>query len=140
MDESRKNRPLSHRERDRVRGSETFKSRSRQLRKQATDAEDLLWRHLRARRMQGFKFRRQVAIEPYIVDFVCFEARLIIEADGGQHATQIPYDQQRTRELETRGYRILRFWNHVILAETESVLETIRSALVSTPSPSTPQG
>ena len=118
-----------------MRGSETFKSRARQLRKQATDAENLLWRYLRARRMQGFKFRRQVTIEPYIVDFVCFEARLIVEADGGQHTTQIPYDQQRTRDLETRGYRVLRFWNHAILAETESVLEMIRSALVSIPSP-----
>ncbi len=85
--------------------------------------------------MSGYKFRRQVVIEPYIVDFVCFEARLIIEADGGQHADQIEYDEQRTTRLEAAGYSVMRFWNHEILTETQQVLEQIHKALINFPSP-----
>lgn len=78
--------PLSLRERARVRGSESMLTRARKLRRQASDAECALWKQLRGRRLNGYKFRRQAVIEPYIVDFVCIEAKLIIEADGGQHA------------------------------------------------------
>ncbi len=83
----------------------------------------------------GFKFRRQVVIEPYIVDFACLDAKLIIEADGGQHAEQATYDIRRTTCLETMGYRVMRFWNHEILKELHSVLEQILAALIEAPSP-----
>ena len=135
MDDAKAKGPLSLRERDRVRGSKRLRSLARTQRRQATDAEQLLWKYLRSRQLMGFKFRRQCIIEPYIVDFVCLEAKLIIEADGGQHAEQIVYDARRTAELETMGYRIMRFWNHEILRELHSVLEQIQSALIAIPSP-----
>nr|WP_315984985.1 endonuclease domain-containing protein [Pseudomonas mendocina] len=77
-------------------------------------------------RLLGLKFKRQKPIGPYIVDFICTERWLVIELDGGQHQLQTEYDQQRERYLESRGYRVLRFWNHQVLAETEAVLEQIR--------------
>ena len=84
--------------------------------------------------MEGFKFKRQMVIQPYIVDFVCMEERLIVEADGGQHAEQVGYDIKRTAMLEAKGYRVLRFWNNDILRAHYSVLELILSALKA-PSP-----
>ena len=111
-------------------------SRARALRREPTEAENTLWKHLRGRRMMGCKFRRQVVIEPYIVDFVCLEAKLIVEADGGQHSDQLSYDAQRTVRLEGLGFRALRFWNHEILCETQGVLEKIAAALHEAPSPS----
>ncbi len=131
MDEPLTTVPLSRRER----GSKNLTSRARTLRQQATEAESVLWKHLRGRRLNGYKFRRQVVIEPYIVDFVCLEARLIVEADGGQHAGQTEYDARRTARLESMGYRLMRFWNHEILAELYSVLGQIESALIEAPSP-----
>ncbi len=128
--EARKKGPLSPRERDRVRGSGNLTNLARTLRALSTDAERLLWHHLRGRNLGGFKFRRQVVIEPYIVDFVCLDARLIIEADGGQHVEMIAEDAARTEFLEERGYRVLRFWNHEILTELDNVLECIHSALL----------
>ncbi len=112
-----------------------MKTLARALRRQATDTERLLWKHLRRRRMAGFKFRRQVVIEPYIVDFACLEAKLIVEADGGQHAEQMEYDRERTAFLETLGYKVMRFWDHEILVNTEAVLEQIHRFLIDTPSP-----
>jgi very-short-patch-repair endonuclease len=135
MDEAVTKDPLSLRERDRVRGVERLRSLARTQRLQATDAERVLWQHLRGRYLKGFKFRRQVVIGPYIVDFVCLNAKLIIEADGGQHAEQDVYDARRTALLETLGYRVIRFWNHEILKELHSVLEQIHSALIEVPSP-----
>ena len=134
------------RERDRVRERDglrereekgaTLQTHARVLRRQASDAERLLWRHLRGRRLAGYKCRRQVVIEPYIVDFLCYEAMLIIEADGGQHAEQKRYDTRRSARLEAMGYRVIRFWNHEILTETEAVLEQIhRELLAESPSP-----
>ncbi|HSH43472.1 MAG TPA: DUF559 domain-containing protein [Arenicellales bacterium] len=122
------------RPRDKVRGdrrrySATATRRARDLRNQLTDAERLLWAQLRDRRFMGRKFRRQVPIGPYIVDFVSIRDQLIIEADGGQHAGQCRYDATRTADLEARGFRILRFWNNEILADLDSVLEVIRRAL-----------
>ena len=102
---------------------------ARSMRRKPTDAEARLWRHLRAGRMDGMHFRRQVPIGPYIVDFVCQDRQLIIEADGGQHADAIAYDQTRADWLAAHGYTVLRFWNHDILARTESVLEAIHDAL-----------
>ena len=112
-----------------------MKTLARNLRKQATDAELRLWQHLRGRRMAGYKFRRQITIEPYIVDFVCLEARLIIEADGGQHSEQMEDDQQRTAYLQKNGYQVMRFWNNEILNQTDEVLEQIHRHLITIPSP-----
>ena len=112
-----------------------MKSLARRLRQQATDAERMLWKYLRARRMAGHKFRRQVVIEPYIVDFVCLEAQLIVEADGGQHLEQVEDDLKRSVFLESLGYKVIRFWNHEILGDTYSVLERIHGSLIEAPSP-----
>jgi very-short-patch-repair endonuclease len=112
-----------------VRESKQLLSYARALRREATDAERVLWRRLRSRQMCGFKFRRQVVIEPYIVDFVCLEAKLIIEVDGGQHAGRMTYDARRTVILESKGYQAVRFWNHEILGNLDSVLERIGFAL-----------
>ena len=83
--------------------------RARGLRRAMTDAERRIWLFLRARQIDGFRFRRQVPIGPYIIDFVCHEARLIIEIDGGQHDVGSPREVQRSRFLETQGYQTLRF-------------------------------
>ena len=107
-----------------------MKSLARKLRQQATDAERMLWKYLRARRMAGYKFQRQVVIEPYIVDFVCLEARLIVEADGGQHLEQAEGDLKRSAFLESLGYKVIRFWNHEILGDIHNVLERIHDSLI----------
>ncbi len=107
-----------------------LRSRIRALRKNATDAEKLLWSILRNRQL-GYKFRRQHSINPYITDFCCVESKLIIEIDGGQHA-QEPHrqkDQERTQFLERKGYRILRYWNIDVLQNTESVIESVLDTL-----------
>jgi very-short-patch-repair endonuclease len=98
---------------------------ARRLRRDMTDAEQLLWRHLRNRELLGHKFRRQHAIGGYIVDFVCIEARLIVEADGGQHVDDSDKDAERTRRLEEIGYRVMRFWNDDVLLRVEDVLEAV---------------
>ena len=110
-------------------------SLAKKLRQQSTDAERMLWKYLRAHRMAGYKFRRQVVIEPYIVDFVCLEARLIVEADGGQHLEQAERDLKRSLFLEALGYKVIRFWNNEILRDTHTVLEQIHSSLIEAPSP-----
>ncbi len=115
-----------------------MKELARMLRSNMTDAERKLWYHLRAHRMAGFKFKRQLVIEPYIVDFACIEARLIVEADGGQHVEQQDADSVRTAYLERKGYRVLRFWNDEILTSTESVLEVIHNSLMEIPLSPTP--
>ena len=109
----------------------SLKHFQKQLKSNQTHAEDRLWYHLRDRRMDGYKFRRQAIIDQYIVDFICFEKQLILECDGGQHNQQeaISYDQARTLHLTCKGYQVLRFWNDDILKQTSSVLETIRQAL-----------
>jgi len=135
MDDPKAKGPLSLRERDRVRGSKNLAARARALRNRSSDAEQVLWKHLRGRRLAGYKFRRQMVIEVYIVDFVCLEAMLIIEADGGQHVDQAAYDARRTDRLEGLGFRVMRFWNHEILAQPRIVLEQIQAALIEVPSP-----
>ena len=87
----------------------------KELRANQTDAERRLWFHLRGRRFQGWKFRRQHVLQGYIVDFVCPERKLVIELDGGQHANQEAYDNHRTRALETEGFQVMRFWNNDVL-------------------------
>src|SRR5881275_1085054 len=105
-------------------------SRARQLRRNLTEAEQTLWRHLRLRQLDGCKFRRQQPIGPYIVDFICFETRLIVELDGGQHNSQTTSDAERSAWLKTQGFRVLRFWNHEVLQNIEAVKESIREALL----------
>ena len=101
---------------------------ARDLRRNLTDAERALWRHLRQRQIAGLKFRRQHPIDHYILDFVCLEARLVIELDGGQHADRQGEDQERTARLQARGYRVLRFWNTEVLENPEGVMEAILQA------------
>ncbi len=105
--------------------------RARGLRQNMTEAERTLWDGLRAGQL-GWSFRRQYPIPPYVVDFACLEARLIIEADGGQHG-QSGEDEIRTEHLRRRGWRILRFWNNNILGNRDGVFETIAAALVPRP-------
>ncbi|WP_449466126.1 endonuclease domain-containing protein [Stenotrophomonas humi] len=113
---------------------------AKSLRKNMTDAEHLLWRHLRAHRLLGQKFRRQQPLGPYVVDFVHFGARLIVEADGGQH-NQSPHDVERDAWLRTQGFTVLRFWNNEILGECEAVLGVIlKTVSTLSPSPSPVKG
>jgi very-short-patch-repair endonuclease len=102
--------------------------RAKALRRTMTDAEKLLWGQLRDARLGGFKFRKQQPIGPYIADFVCQEMRLILEADGSQHA-ESDHDAQRDVFLSRKGYRILRFWNNDIMANIRGVKEAIYLAL-----------
>jgi very-short-patch-repair endonuclease len=95
--------------------------------------ERKLWSALRNRQLDDAKFRRQQPIGPFIADFVCQERRLIVEADGGQHSTSAS-DDRRTEFLESKGYRVLRFWNHDILSNLDGVAQVIAAAL-STPHP-----
>jgi len=112
-----------------------MKHLARELRKNQTDAEKLLWSRLRNRQLEGCKFRRQEPIGPFIVDFVCLEIALILELDGGQHSMQRERDDQRTHYLQTLGYRVLRYWNHEVLNEIDAVLETIRNAVMERKNP-----
>jgi very-short-patch-repair endonuclease len=102
---------------------------ARDLRKNATDAERLLWSRLRRRQIEGFKFRRQHSVGPYICDFACLELRIVVELDGSQHVDQSDYDVRRDAFLRSNGFRVLRFWNNDVLVRTDSVLETIFEAL-----------
>jgi len=94
-----------------------------------TDAERYLWKHLRQRQLAGHRFRRQMPIGSYIVDFVCLERRLIVEIDGGQHQEQQAYDGRRDGWLVEQGFRVLRFWNNEVLSQTEGVLMRILEGL-----------
>ena len=98
---------------------------ARRLRREQTDAERLLWRHLRGRRMRNAKFRRQHPIGPYFADFCSIERRLVIELDGSQHADLSLEDENRTAFLKSRDYRVLRFWNDQVLVDVDEVLKTI---------------
>ena len=119
---------------------------ARALRKRLTDAERLLWRHLRNRELGGWKFRRQYPVGPFIVDFICVEKNVVIEVDGGQHAEDEESDLQRSAYLNKMGYRVCRFWNNQVLQETEGVLEAIFAILTEgqqnspSPQPSPPSG
>jgi very-short-patch-repair endonuclease len=109
--------------------SSPLHQRARRLRRDQTDAERKLWMRLRARQVNGAKFRRQHPIGPYITDFCCPERKLIVELDGGQHAFQKDGDQLRTKLLVKQGYRVLRFWDHEVLTALDAVLEQIVEAL-----------
>jgi very-short-patch-repair endonuclease len=102
---------------------------AKRLRRNQTDAERVLWFHLRDPRLRGLKFKRQVPIDRYIADFCCTEARLVIELDGGQHATRTSEDANRTRILGAMGYLVLRFWNNDVMQNIDGRLEEILSTL-----------
>jgi very-short-patch-repair endonuclease len=98
---------------------------ARYLRREMTPAEVILWKHLRGRRFDEFKFRRQRPVGNYIVDFVCLNLKLILELDGESHLSKKDRDQERDAFLEAEGYRILRYWNNQVYDEIDSVLEDI---------------
>ena len=104
------------------------RDRARALRKAQTDCELRLWRLLRAKRLAGWKFRRQLPIGSYIVDFACPSARLIVEADGGQHA-ESAYDARRDAWLAAQGWQVIRVWNNDIITNEEGVLTAVLAAL-----------
>ena len=110
-------------------------ARAKWTRLNPTEAEKHLWAILRAKRLAGFKFKRQVIIDSYIVDFISFDHRLIVEADGSQHA-ESEYDKRRDAYLQKQGFSALRFWNSDILKDSDAVAETIWHALQSPPLPS----
>ena len=99
---------------------------AKNLRKQQTFVENILWRRLKSRQIEGTKFRRQQPIGDFIVDFVSFEKNLIIELDGGQHAIEKDKDQRRDQYLSERGFEVLRFWNNDVIENIDGVMETIR--------------
>jgi very-short-patch-repair endonuclease len=98
-----------------------------------TDAERALWYHLRHRHLAHCRFRRQAPIGPYIVGFVCFEQRLVVELDGRQHAVNVDEDTRRTVWLNSQGFRVLRFWNNQVFEEREAALEMICGVLPAPP-------
>ena len=103
--------------------------RARELRKNQTDAENLLWRHIRNCQLNGYKFRRQFPLGNYIVDFACLSLKLIIEVDGSQHMSNMNYDNIRTQYIESHGFQVIRFWNNAVLTETDFVLESLTLTL-----------
>ena len=113
---------------------------ARRMRTQPTDAERVLWQRLRHDiALAGSHFRRQALIGSYIVDFASLKAKLAIELDGGQYDWQLGSDAPRTRSIQARGYRVLRFWNNEVLGNLEGVLGEIQRALPPAPDPSPPQ-
>lgn len=104
-------------------------SQARNLRRNQTTAEEKLWARLRNRQLEGHKFRRQVPLGRFIVDFSCYDARLVVELDGGQHGESEAEDAARTGWLESRGFRVLRFWNNEVMENMEGVLTIIAEAL-----------
>ena len=107
---------------------------ARKLRKYPTKAENLLWQKLRNRQLEGFKFRRQQPVGSYILDFVNFEKRIVIEVDGGQHAILKDEDKKRDAWLNAEGFEVMRFWNNEVFENSDGVLQVIRTKLI-TPSP-----
>lgn len=110
-------------------GEDITQFRARELRKNSTDAENYLWRLLRSRRLNRYKFRRQYPVGIYFVDFVCIHKKLVIELDGGQHADAEEYDSKRSSFLRANGYKVIRFWNNEVFTNTENVLGCILLAL-----------
>lgn len=112
--------------------------RARCLRKQLTAAERKLWSELRRHQFGGLRFRRQVPIGAYIIDFACFDPKLVIEVDGSQHMQAVDYDNERTKYLESLGYTVLRFWNNEVLNEIDVVKEAIWNICFKPPLPFLP--
>jgi very-short-patch-repair endonuclease len=110
----------------------------RRLRNSPTDAEHRLWQRLRARQIEGCKFRRQHPYGNFILDFVCLERRVAVELDGSQHASASERDATRTMALEVDGFIVLRFWNNEVFENIEGVLESVRQCLEGRETPSPP--
>ena len=104
-------------------------TKARILRRNQTDAEAALWRKLRGRGLDNYKFRRQVPLGSYVADFLCKEAMLIVEIDGGHHSAQVEYDQHRDAFLRAGGYEVVRFWNNEVLTNLNGVLESLTLTL-----------
>ncbi|MBX9827917.1 MAG: DUF559 domain-containing protein [Xanthobacteraceae bacterium] len=118
-----------------------MRSRAHTLRRDSTDAERLIWNELRVHRLNGASFRRQTPIGPYVADFVCHAASLIVELDGGQHfeSQNMKRDARRDAFLASKGFCVLRINNHDVMTNKQGVLETIAAALVAAPSPPLPR-
>ncbi len=108
-------------------------SRARSLRSSMTDAERLLWRAIRAKQLDGYRFRRQHPIGHYILDFACLDKKCVIELDGGQHQDQVAYDERRTLFLKMQGWQVLRFWNNDVMTNLDGVLFTVADKLKDLP-------
>jgi very-short-patch-repair endonuclease len=102
---------------------------AKQLRRNQTPEEGRLWQAVKAKRLAGAKFRRQIPIGPYVTDFVCVAARLVVGLDGSQHSDAIEADTERTRYLEGKGYRVLRFWNNDVNGNLDGVIQAIERAV-----------
>ena len=120
--------------RERGRRISKLRARAKEMRTEATDGEHRLWQILRAHRFAGYKFRRQVPLDFYVADFVCFAERLIVELDGGQHATS-KSDERRDAYLKAQGFRLLRIWNNELFTNEEGVANGMLNALQSPPLP-----
>ena len=107
--------------------------RARDLRRDSTEAEKILWRELREK-LKTHKWRRQMPVGPYFADFACHAEKLIVELDGGQHAVRTDFDTTRSRYLATHGYRVLRFWNNEVVENVDGVMERIAEELSTSPS------
>ena len=119
----------------RVKESLIYNARS--LRAEMTDAEKKLWQSIRQIQL-GVRFRRQHPIERFIADFACLDPKVVIEIDGGQHAENVSRDEDRTRVIESHGFKVLRFWNNEVLQNLEGVLQTIAQELAPHPHPGLP--
>jgi len=110
-----------------LRNDPTLKQRRRELRQNQTEAEKTLWARLRNKQLQGMRFFRQYSIGPYILDFYCPQMRLAIELDGGQHTENCrkEYDEARSAYLQAHCINVMRFWNHEVLIDTDSILNRI---------------
>jgi very-short-patch-repair endonuclease len=110
-----------------LRNDLVLKQRRQELRLNQTEAEQTLWKHLRNKQLHGMKFFRQYSVGPYIVDFYCPQLKLAIELDGGQHTgdNAREYDAERSAYIQAQGIEVMRFWNHEVLTQTESVLRKV---------------
>ena len=121
--------------------SRTMRSRARSLRRDSTNTERIIWNAVRAHRLNGASFRRQTPVGPFIVDFLCHDAKLIIEIDGGQHfePEHQRRDTRRDSYLASKGYRVIRFSNHDVMTNRQAVFESIAGELTASPSPTLPR-
>ena len=121
-----------------VRFRERPTRKAQELRNNATDAERRLWRHLSNRRLGGFKFSRQMPVGPFICDLMCRQAMLVVELDGSQHGERARQDEERTRFIESEGFRVIRFWNNEVMENLDGVLARILEVLEASVPPLAP--
>ena len=121
-----------------VQRKNTLTQLAKDLRAHSTEAERLLWKHLRSKQLKDTKFRRQQPIGKFIVDFVSLDKKLIVELDGSQHIERQENDERRDQWLKSQGFKVLRFWNSEVFGNIEGVLESIMEELSPSPNPSPP--